>query len=336
MNSNKAIWTPENGALLQQLRINANIDIGTLAQRNMVSRIQVVQLEEGGDSAFYSPEIKLQVGKKLLGFFGHTLKPRIALRSEPPLTEEPTSFITSAETDALEVKDSVIESEKVDPPSTQPVTETPDPVAPRFRPVQRKALILVLIVLVLWLFQFLFPNTFVWRDFSLDKPVKAEAPDPNQTVAAVAPVVTAEKPLPLPEPTSQATSQTDNLPKPMANVGSDSSVAATQLQPMSETAKKCTWQDTDIELQAPSPKKPAEYVYLIASKDVFVCVMDGKERVASILLKKDEGRSIYGPAPFKINSTEFANLKVFFQGQSILIPDENARQIKLTAAALNR
>ena len=52
MNSNKAFWTPENGALLQQLRINAKIDVGTLAQRNMVSRIQVVQLEEGGDSAF--------------------------------------------------------------------------------------------------------------------------------------------------------------------------------------------------------------------------------------------------------------------------------------------
>ena len=336
MNSNKAIWTPENGALLQQLRINANIDIGTLAQRNMVSRIQVVQLEEGGDSAFYSPEIKLQVGKKLLGFFGHTLKPRIASRSEPPLTEETTSFVNSAEPTALEVKDFVSESENIDPPSSQPVNESPNPVAPRFRPVQRNALILVLVVLVFWLLQFLFPNTLALRDTPLDKPVQVEARDPQQTVAAVAPVVMAEKPLPLPEPTSQATSQTDNLPKPMANVGSDSSVASTQSQPMSETAKKCTWQDTDIELQAPSPKKPAEYVYLIASKDVFVCVMDGKERVASILLKKDEGRSIYGPAPFKINSTEFANLKVFFQGQSILIPNENTRQIKLTAVALNR
>jgi hypothetical protein len=68
------VWGPENAALLKSLRLNAGIDIATLARRNIVSTLQVRQLEEGGDSSFYSPEIKFSLGQKLLKFLGHDLK----------------------------------------------------------------------------------------------------------------------------------------------------------------------------------------------------------------------------------------------------------------------
>ena len=51
-------WAPENAALLKRLRLNAGLDISTLALKTIVSTAQVRQLEEGGDSAFYSSEIK--------------------------------------------------------------------------------------------------------------------------------------------------------------------------------------------------------------------------------------------------------------------------------------
>jgi hypothetical protein len=103
---------------------------------------------------------------------------------------------------------------------------------------------------------------------------------------------------------------------------------------LSEAAHKCAWKDSETELQAPSPKKPAEYVYMVAGKDLFVCVMDGQERVAGVSMKKGESRSIYGPPPFKVQSAEMLHLKVYFQGQPIQLPNDEIRHIKLTAVSL--
>ena len=66
-------WPPENEALLKSLRLNAGMDISTLARKTIVSAAQVRQLEEGGDSAFYSAEIKYSIGKKVLKHLGHEL-----------------------------------------------------------------------------------------------------------------------------------------------------------------------------------------------------------------------------------------------------------------------
>jgi hypothetical protein len=101
---------------------------------------------------------------------------------------------------------------------------------------------------------------------------------------------------------------------------------------MSENAKKCLWKDAETELVPATPKKAPEYVYMVATKDMFVCVMDGNERVAALSLKNGERRSIYGPAPFKVQSASLPQLQVFFQGTPIAIPSEEIKQIKLSAA----
>ena len=88
MNPPKSIlWGPENEALLKSLRLRAGIDLATLARRNIVSTTQVRQLEDGGDSSFYSSDIKFSVGKKLLKFLGHELKAEVAI--EQALTTSP-------------------------------------------------------------------------------------------------------------------------------------------------------------------------------------------------------------------------------------------------------
>ncbi len=66
-------WSTEHSKLLQDLRQKAGLDMATLARRHMVSTTQVKQLEEGGDSAFYSDGIKFLTGKKLLLALGHAL-----------------------------------------------------------------------------------------------------------------------------------------------------------------------------------------------------------------------------------------------------------------------
>jgi len=66
----KFIWLPEHCEQLRSLRIAAGIDISTLASNHSISKMQIKQLEEGGESAFYTPEIKFTVGRKLIRSFG--------------------------------------------------------------------------------------------------------------------------------------------------------------------------------------------------------------------------------------------------------------------------
>ena len=89
----KLCWLPEHAEQLKRLRLAAGVEITTLAKKHSLSSSQVHQLEESGDSAFYSPEIKYTVGRKLIrslgeeiteldfdGQFGFT-----ALEEAPPL-----------------------------------------------------------------------------------------------------------------------------------------------------------------------------------------------------------------------------------------------------------
>jgi transcriptional regulator with XRE-family HTH domain len=78
-------WTAEHGNLLKSLREKAGLDIATLARKNMVSPLQVGQLEDGGESAFYNADIKFAAGKKLLQALGHRLPEQTQTPSEAPI-----------------------------------------------------------------------------------------------------------------------------------------------------------------------------------------------------------------------------------------------------------
>jgi len=89
----KQVWLPADGALLKKLREDAEVEITTIARQHSLSKTQVKQLEEGGDSSFYSPSIKLATGRKLLMHFGadvKTLEEEIEINqtqtSEPEIT----------------------------------------------------------------------------------------------------------------------------------------------------------------------------------------------------------------------------------------------------------
>ena len=80
-------WTADHGMLLKSLRQQAGLDVATLARKHMLSGTQVVQLEEGGDSAFYNPDIKFATGRRLLQALGHDLPDQASTRR---LTTTPT------------------------------------------------------------------------------------------------------------------------------------------------------------------------------------------------------------------------------------------------------
>ena len=69
----KLCWLPEHAEQLKRLRLAAGVEITTLAKKHSLSSAQVRQLEESGDSTFYSPEIKYTVGRKLIRSLGEEI-----------------------------------------------------------------------------------------------------------------------------------------------------------------------------------------------------------------------------------------------------------------------
>lgn len=66
MNMTWKPWSDEEAAELQKLRQEAHLDSSRLAIENAISHAQLLQLENGGDSLFYSPAIKAHLGRKLI------------------------------------------------------------------------------------------------------------------------------------------------------------------------------------------------------------------------------------------------------------------------------
>ena len=71
----KQVWLPADGTLLKKLREEAEVEITTFARTHSLSVYQIKQLEDGGNSAFYSSTIKLATGRKLLMHFGADVQP---------------------------------------------------------------------------------------------------------------------------------------------------------------------------------------------------------------------------------------------------------------------
>jgi outer membrane biosynthesis protein TonB len=99
----KPQWTHEHGVLLERLRTSAGLDRATLARRNMLSVLQVQQLEKGGDSGFYNSEIKFSIGKKLLQFLGHTLHVEVKVEIEAEAEAEVASSVSNTPSPPLKV-----------------------------------------------------------------------------------------------------------------------------------------------------------------------------------------------------------------------------------------
>ena len=336
MQKQQPIWSQEHGALLKKLRENASLDVSSVAHRNTVSKSQVVQLEDGGDSSFYNPDIKYSTGKKLLKFLGHDLLEPTAAK---PTSLEPSKAISP---DPIEPLDSVFILPKAEPLASEPIQPTPVPPAATQHSFESSPAVAPPTVFsknMTWGLLLVGMACFaIFNLLELDKP-QPSAPSAKSAVTDNLP--TAEVKPTADETKLQGQEQTIQPTPALADTASSAanSASAQKAQEvataMSENAKKCLWKDAETELVPATPKKAPEYVYMVATKDMFVCVMDGNERVAGLNLKNGERRSIYGPAPFKVQSASLPELQVFFQGTPIAIPSEEIKQIKLSPAPWN-
>ena len=96
------VWSDADAQRLKKLRLEAGMDVPELSKQSAVSAAQISQLEEGGDSLFYSPMIKYSVGKRLTLLLIQTKG--LAHGSVPLIDEkvQPSSYLYSKELKAIE------------------------------------------------------------------------------------------------------------------------------------------------------------------------------------------------------------------------------------------
>ena len=295
----KPQWTREHGVLLESLRTSAGMDRATLARRNMLSVLQVEQLEAGGDSGFYNAEIKFSTGKKLLQFFGHTLQIEVEVAAEV------ASSISNTPSPPLEVAPQQAAAAK-----------------PAFKISGLGGALMVMAVLMAVFFLVQQSSNSVSKQ-STEATIQATQPEPKQEAVLVTPS-------PAPSPPPAPVSEGDKQPLPKLSETDKKEVPP---KPQALNAA-CAWEPTDTEIQPTSARKKGEYVHVLALDNVSLCIMDGNQRVASLSLAPGQERSIYGPGPFKVYSQQLPLVKIFFQGQAIKLPSPEIRQITLKPAAL--
>ena len=311
-------WTDEHGQLLKNLRQNAGVDIATLARRHILSTTQIRQLEGGGDSAFYNPDIKLSIGIKLLHSLGHDLPVEVATVNPAQVPVEVANKVPEALAVETEFKTEIAAKLM---PSSKPAPLNALAEAEATSPNNEAALKPPNFA---WPFLFvLIALTCIWLYVSHSRESATAMPAAVATVETNAP---APEAAPSVAPVAPVSPAIPTVPEP------------TSIKPLAETAPKvalksaCAWGSSETEIQPTSPRKSAEYVHMVAAQNVLVCVMDADQRVATLELQAGDARSIYGPAPFKVYSADLHLLKVYFQGQYMKLPSEDIQQIKLAAA----
>ena len=325
---NKPEWTPELGLLLESLRTQAGMDLATMARRNMLSTLQVKQLEKGGSSGFYNDAIKFSTGQKLLKFFGHELKletetaipvtepapapapdhaPALAIEPEPLPLPLPEAKVRPSEVVTESIKPLQIEL-------IEPVDEQPEAATSNVKPYWLGLAFIVIAMLVFGFFQSNdAPNSSLNTSQNIERKVT-----PAETEKIITPQVDAVA-------AQQAEPEKSNV---------SAAAAPEKIEALQFPSGTCQWAAQETELQASAPRKRGEYVHVVALENATVCIKDGEQRVASLSLASGQARSIYGPPPFRVYSPNLSLVKLYFQGEYIKLPSEDIKQIKLSPSAL--
>lgn len=298
---NDTIWLAEDGRLLKDLRTSAGLDIHEFSRAASISVAQLRQLEDGGNELFYSQRIKFQMGRKLLNKLGAD----VVRVNEEAAPETPSLFgfaPSPANAPSLEEVLSAAPTPDLPPPQV--------PSTPWSKPwITILAGVGVLALAGLFGSQLLTPSPDQARDTEVKTAANvALAPSP---AAATAPVTTAMV-SPATTPDAPAVLPTPVVVPPVAAAPAASSV---------NDASGCRWDNGPGNSFMPrGMEKASNYVHFVANTDASICVQDRNQKITQLNLKAGEKLTVRGAAPWRIQTTQWADVAVFFQGYRMPVP----------------
>jgi hypothetical protein len=325
----------DDAAHLKSLRLAADLDHAQLALMVNLSAAQVRQLEEDGDSMFYSPQIKAQSLRRVIRTLENaSQEPQSVVSIEPPAPRSSASVID----DIIRLSEKNLKSQVVHSEVRRPGGSWP-------KLLGTWGLAALLLGLGVWQYnrhnsQALYeewvepitgkvlpaPPTATTEEVPAVVPeIIAATPDTLKTEAVSAPVA-APVAAAVPPSVAAAASQ----PVVVAAPAKETPVAKSLPAANTASAADCANITTEpVTVTSVSPNKPGSYVYLVSSKATTVCVDDGKSKRTLVTLSPGAGRSIHGSPPWTIATSELKSVQVFFQGAKVWMPPEAASRIYL-------
>lgn len=287
---NDPTWLAKDGRLLKDLRTAAGLDIHEFSRAASISAAQLRQLEEGGNELFYSQRIKFQMGRKLLLKLGADV---VRVDEEPP-AETPSLFGFSP-------------SPTPSPSLEETLSAAPTPLLPTpevTTPVGHQGWVLVLSGLGVLLLAGVLGSQLLSKNNEPQR-VVASAPAPVVSTPVTASNEAAKPPTPTPTPAA--------APTPMAEVPEPAAPA--------DIATACQWSDGPGNSFMPrGMDKPSSYIHFVANADASICIQDRNKKVTQVKLKAGEKITIRGSAPWRIQSPQWSEVSVYFQGFRMPVP----------------
>lgn len=311
---NNKPWNPEDGQLLQSLREKAGFDALVFARNNTVSLAQLRELEEGGESSFYSPLIKRSTGVKLLRKLGYEFPPEETPATQPDERQGSTPLIESPEADL----------QNSAPATAGSITATYKPGAWLKAPVFWGFGLATLALLVV-----IGPV----RQMAAPEPTSA-SPSVNASspTAAAAPALT---------PATGAQNTTaEPATKTIIALPTSASLSVTETpaaitSPANSSPLSCdgVHKKTTTVFRQTEPLKPGNYVHFVAQANTSLCVLDQNNQLTTLKLPAGASKTVFGDAPFLVQSSDWQALKIFFQGRRVHAAKPGVEHLQLHSVA---
>jgi len=341
------------GQVLKSARERLRMTTADLAKKACLSKKHIVELEEGGSSAFFSSDHKVRVAKKvslLLGldenqalFYpsGELAKQESLRFDEVPVVDvkplDSVSFATKkSETSAALIED--FEIDKILKNAKPPKKSEPQNVV-SLESISQNNLssqtstkkgwrgllpytLILLVVIGLFstkdtIFELINPKSLPVATAIELVPENAEGKSGDGPV-----VVSATQPV----------ASTPVVPTPA--VPAPAVIPATSVPSLPSEAS-CPKPDATV---APhlvyEPTKPGNFVFIQSKIKQTICVTDINGKVTVMSLDVGGSHTFTGKAPFTVLSSGLSNLIMFFQGRPVRYSNDQARSIRLEEGAV--
>lgn len=315
---------------LKNLRLAAGLDHVQLAAMSNLSAGQLRQLEAGGESLFYSPQIKAQSMRRV-----------IRLLENPVPTVSPSKvYVEEATPRAVgNVIEDIIRLSETNHKGSflSTTTHNSDRSGWIFSTI---LLVAVCLAAFSWWKSSQQTTVNVFTEWIDPLPINLEqSAHPQEAVITQSAASTSTHEVAVVQSPAETGSAGAANAMPPAALAKSTAIASLNgsVAPNNEKslASKSEKNDcTSINSEALSAKpysvsKPGNYIYMLATKGVQLCVDDGLKNRTVVNLEPGVGRSIHGSAPWTVSSHSLSTVQIYFQGSKVNLPSETANRIYL-------
>lgn len=317
----------DDAAYLKSLRLTAGLDLAELAALSNLSAGQIRQLEDGGESLFYSPQIKTQ-----------SLRRVIHLLESPQPSGKPTKvqpLVSAPRTSANVIEDIIRLSEK-----NFKGNVVSSPVR---RPLNTAWLFITLVLVfslgglyVFWMTNRDIPQS-VFNEWveplthrgSVENSTSVVPSTQNQLVNPPVQTSPAATSTTLVSSSAQAASTVPNPPAALTPPSVVVSQTPEQTKTKSATSDCTSIQGDPLPVKSGIATKAGNYVYFQSTKAVQICIEDGLQHKTLLSLESGDSRSVHGNPPWTLASHDLKSVVIYYQGAKLWIPSEADKRIFL-------